>query len=352
MTISTVRDEPAVRSAVSDGPGIPEQILFGRCEVMQAVRARLERVAQTKVPVLIIGESGTGKEVIARYLHSRSRVRGGPFVRINCPGIPGTLLESELFGYEKGAFTGASVAKMGLVESASDGTLFLDGIGELEFSLQSKFLQFLQDGQFARIGGQENLHAHVRIICAASRPLETEIESGHFRPDLFYRINVVTVYLPPLRERRLDISELIDFFLHGFSKEFGRSPRPIRASTRDLLAANDWPGNIRQLGNVIKRYVILDSEDAILADICGHAPVALNAPDGESQQVSLKQVTRCATRELERKVILDTLSTNHWNRKRTAQALRISYRALLYKMKQGGLPSKRPNHAASPENGR
>ena len=352
MTISTVRDEPAARSAASDGTGIPEQILFGRCAVMQAVRAKLERVAQTNVPVLIVGESGTGKEVIARYIHSRSLWLSGPFVSINCPGIPGALLESELFGYEKGAFTGASVAKMGLVESASDGTLFLDGIGELEFSLQSKFLQFLQDGQFARIGGQENLRAHVRIICAASRPLETEIESGHFRRDLFYRINVVTVHLPPLRERRLDISELIDFFLDSSSREFGRTPRPIRASTRDLLVANDWPGNIRQLENVIKRYVILDTEDAILADICGRAPLALNTSPGESQEVSLKQVTRRATRKLERKVILDTLSTNHWNRKRTAQALRISYRALLYKMKQGGLPSKRLDPTASPENGR
>jgi two-component system response regulator AtoC len=352
MTISTMRQEPAVRLSAIDGTGIPEQILFGRCEAMQAVRAKLERVAQTNVPVLIVGESGTGKEVIARYIHCRSLWRSGPFVRINCPGIPGSLLESELFGYEKGAFTGASVAKAGLVESASDGTLFLDGIGELEFSLQSKLLQFLQDGQFARIGGQENLCPRVRIMCAASRPLETEIESGQFRRDLFYRINVVTVHLPPLRERRLDISELIDFFLRGFSKEFGLTPRPIRASARDLLVANDWPGNIRQLENVIKRYVILDSEDAILADICGRAPLALNTSAGESQQVSLKQVTRHATRELERKVILDTLSTNRWNRKKTAQALRISYRALLYKMKEGGLLSRRPNPAASTENGR
>ena len=352
MTSSILRPEPGVRSAGSEGPRIPEQILFGRCEVMQAVRAKLEKVAQTNVPILIIGESGTGKEVIARHIHSRSLWRSGPFVPINCPGIPGTLMESELFGYEKVAFTGASVAKIGLVESASDGTLFLDGIGELEFSLQSKFLQFLQDGQFARIGGQENLRANVRIICSASRPLETEIEAGHFRPDLLYRINVVTIDLPPLRERGLDISELTDFFLHRFSSEFGRTPRPIRASIRDLLVANDWPGNIRQLENVIKRYVILDSEDAILADICGRAPIAMNAQAGESQQVSLKQVTRRATMELERKVILDTLSTNHWNRKRTAQALRISYRALLYKMKQGGLFSKRPDHSASPESGR
>jgi two-component system response regulator AtoC len=352
MTICTMRPEPAVRSSASDGTAIPEQLLFGRCEVMQAVRAKLEKVAQTNVPVLVVGESGTGKEVIARHIHSRSLWRDGPFVPINCPGIPGTLLESELFGYEKGAFTGASAAKMGLVESASDGTLFLDGIGELELSLQSKLLQFLQDGQFARIGGQENLRADVRIICAASRPIEEEIESGHFRLDLFYRINVVTVHLPPLRERRADIPELIDFFLDGFARKFGRPPRPIRASAREVLVANDWPGNIRQLENVIKRYVILDSEDAILADINGRAPVALNAPAGESRQVSLKEVTRLATRELERKVILDSLSTNHWNRKRTAQALRISYRALLYKMKQGGLFSKRPNHATSPENGR
>ncbi len=350
MTISTEREKTAVRTFTSDRAVIPERILFGRGEAMQAVRNKLEKVACTNVPVLIVGESGTGKEVIARHIHAYSPWHDGPFVRINCPAIPGTLLESEMFGYEKGAFTGASTSKAGLVDSASGGTLFLDGIGELEFSLQSKLLQLLQDGQFTRIGGQENTCAEVRIICVASRPLEAEIEAGHFRRDLFYRINVVTVHLPPLRERRTDISELVDYFLHSFSKEFGRAPRPLPMASRNLLEAYDWPGNIRQLENAIKRYVILDTEEAILAELSGR-PLTMS-PGPDSDPVSLKQVTRRATRELERKVILDTLSSNHWNRKRTAQALHISYRALLYKMQQGGLPAKRPNHNnASPEHG-
>jgi two-component system response regulator AtoC len=311
---------------------------------MQRVRARLDQVAKTVVPLLIVGESGTGKEVIAHYVHSHSPRRTGPFVRINCPGIPGALLESELFGYEKGAFTGAAISKIGLVQFASGGTLFLDSIAELEFSLQAKFLEFLQDYRFTRVGGQESLHADVRIICTSSRPLEPEIQSGRFREDLFHRINVVTINLPPLRERRQDIPDLIDYFLDAFSKEFSRRPPPMRAFTRGLLNANDWSGNIRQLENVIKRYVIFGSEESILASISGSGVLGLNAPAGSTQCISLKQVTRQATRELERKVILETLTACQWNRKRTAETLHISYRALLYKMQQSGLPTKKLNH--------
>jgi two-component system response regulator AtoC len=336
--------QTAVQPSLSTGTAIPERVLFGRSEAMQAVRARIEKVAQTRVPVLIVGESGVGKELMARYVHSRSSWRDGPFIRVNCPGIPGMLLESELFGYETGA-PHASTSKAGLVESAREGTLFLDGIGELEFSLQSKFLQFLQDNQFSRIGGQETLRANVRLICAASRPLEAEIESGRFRRDLFYRINVVTVQVPPLRERRHDIPDLVEFFLEGFSSEFGRAPRPIRPATRKLLVSNDWPGNIRQLENLIKRYVILDTEDAILGDICPTSPAATNS-SREHVDCSLKDVTRSATRDLERKVILDALAANHWNRRKTAAALHISYRALLYKIKQGGLPTKKSTTGA------
>ena len=340
MPISVEREQPPVYPLCSDRAVIPERILFGRGEAMQAVRNKLAKVACTNVPVLIVGESGTGKEVIARYIHAHSPWNRGSFVRINCPAIPAMLLESEVFGCEKEAFTGASTSKAGLVDSASGGTLFLDGIGELEVSLQPKLLQLLQDGQFTRIGGHENTRAEVRIICAASHPLEADIETGHFRADLFYRINVVTVHLPPLRERRGDIPELTDYFLHNFSREFGRLPRPISMACRNLLDVYDWPGNIRQLENVIKRYVILDTEEGILAELSGK-PLAAD-PSPVSHPYFLKQVTRHATRELERKVILDTLSTNRWNRKRTAEALHISYRALLYKMKQAGLPGKRP----------
>jgi two-component system, NtrC family, response regulator AtoC len=340
------------RAQIADSPivaGVPEHILFGHGAPMRAVRATVDKVASTNVPVLIVGESGTGKEVVARFIHSRSLLSAGPFVRINCPGIPGSLLESELFGYEKGAFTGATISKAGLVEAATEGTLFLDGIGELELSLQSKFLQFLQDSQFTRIGGQETLRADVRIMCAASRPLEAEIAAGNFRGDLFYRINVVAIELPPLRDRRADIPELIDFFLDDFATQFGRHLRPIRKSTRDLLVKHDWPGNIRQLENIIKRYVILESEDTILSDLCASAPLGLNSSPSATEHLSLTQLTRRATRELERRIILDTLAAHRWNRRKAAQALRISYRALLYKMKEGGLPTKKPSHAAAAE---
>ena len=330
----------ATPSPTLAGLRIPEQILFGNSDAMQMVRHILGKVASTAVPLLIAGESGTGREEIARYVHSCSRGHDAPFVRVNCPGIPGGLIESELFGYEKGAYSGASAGRIGLVEAASGGTLFLDGIDELELSLQSKLLQFLQDGEISRIGGQVNRNAQVRVICSASSTLDDEINAGQFRQDLFYRINVVTVQLPPLRRRRMDIPDLIGYLLSEASREFDREPAPIRPQVMDLLLAHDWPGNIRQLENIIRRFVILGSEVAIMGEICGtSAEIKLR---GESASLaSLQQITRSATKELERKVILNTLSANHWNRKRTAQALRLSYRSLLYKMKSNGLLSKR-----------
>jgi two-component system, NtrC family, response regulator AtoC len=334
MTISTPSAENAAPART-----ISPEILFGRSEAMHQVRCKLDRAAPTNVPILIVGESGTGKEVVARHVHDRSPWAAGPFVRINCPAIPASLLESELFGYEQGAFTGASFSKAGLVEAASGGTLFFDGIGELELGLQSKLLQLLQDGEFTPIRGQQSKRANVRIICAASRPLQADIDQGTFRRDLFYRINVVTVTLSPLRERALDIPQLTDCFLKTFSAEFNTGIRPLSSAMRQVLACSDWPGNIRQLQNVIKRYVILDSDDAIVAELSSRALGAIRTTP-ESDPIFLKKLTKRATIELERKMILDALAANQWNRKRAAVALHISYRALLAKMKQSGLPSK------------
>src|ERR1700751_3284312 len=198
----------------------PESIVFGRSDAMQALRARMDKVASANVPVLIQGESGTGKDIIARMIHGRSPWKTGPYVKVNCPAIPGTLLESELFGYEKGAFTGAYGMKPGRVEMAHRGTLFLDEISELDMSLQSKLLQLLQDGQFCRIGAQEDKKVEARIVCATNRNLEVEIESGTFRQDLFYRINVVSLHLPALRERAGDIPELVAYFLEYYNRKF------------------------------------------------------------------------------------------------------------------------------------
>ena len=319
----------------------PEPIVFGRTEAMQAVRDRLNKLAGANVPVLIQGESGTGKDIIARMIHAASPWRTGPWVKVNCPAIPGTLLESELFGYEKGAFTGAYGVKPGRVEMAHRGTLFLDEISELDMSLQSKLLQLLQDGQFCRIGAQEDKKVEVRVVCATNRKLELEIENGTFRSDLFYRINVVNLHLPPLRERAGDIPQLVDYFLEYHNRKYNCRAKPVSAEMMTTLRKYHWPGNIRELENLIKRYVILGSEDVISADLQPRSNDFFNTDIPLDGQISLKKLTRQAVRELERKVILKVLQNHHWNRKQAARALSISYRALLYKIRDAGLPSNR-----------
>src|SRR5271163_2130137 len=245
----------------------PDAVVFGKSEAMQALRARMNKVASANVPVLIQGESGTGKDIIARMIHALSPWKGGPWVKVNCPAIPGTLLESELFGYEKGAFTGAVGAKPGRVEMAHRGTLFLDEISELDMSLQSKLLQLLQDGQFCRIGAQEDKKVEVRVVCATNRILEDEIETGTFRQDLYYRINVVNLHMPPLRERRGDIPELVAYFLEYYNRKFNSRAKPLSGDLMNALRKYHWPGNVRELENLIKRYVILGHEEVITSDL-------------------------------------------------------------------------------------
>jgi two-component system response regulator AtoC len=319
----------------------PDAIVFGRSEAMQAVRSRLSKLAGANVPVLIQGESGTGKDIIARMIHMASPWRTGPWVKVNCPAIPGTLLESELFGYEKGAFTGAYGMKPGRVEMAHRGTLFLDEISELDMPLQSKLLQLLQDGQFCRIGAQEDKKVEVRVVCATNRKLEQEIENGTFRADLFYRINVVTLHMPPLRERAGDIPELVSHFLEYYNRKYNSRARAISSELMAVLCKYHWPGNIRELENLIKRYVILGDEDVISGDLAPRETDFFNAEIPADGQVNLKKLTRQAVRELERKVILKVLQNHHWNRKQAARSLSISYRALLYKIRDAGLPSNR-----------
>src|ERR1700726_257431 len=307
----------------------PEAIVFGHTESMLAVRDRLIKLAGANVPVLIQGESGTGKDIIARMIHTASPWRSGPWVKVNCPAIPGTLLESELFGYEKGAFTGAFGMKPGRVEMAHRGTLFLDEISELDMSLQSKLLQLLQDGQFCRIGAQEDKRVEVRVVCATNRNLESEIESGTFRQDLFYRINVVNLRMPSLRERRGDIEDLCSYFLEYYNRKFNCRARPLSNEVLAVLQKYHWPGNIRELENLIKRYVILGHEEVITNDLVAREPDFFNPEISLDGPISLKKLTRQCVRELERKVILKVLQQHHWNRKQSARALGISYRALL-----------------------
>ncbi len=325
----------------------PEDIFFGPSAAMQTVRQRVERAAGLNVPILILGESGSGKEVLARFIHERSPWRSGPFIKVNCPAIPGTLLESELFGYEKGAFTGANNAKPGRIELAEGGTLFLDEIAELDAGLQAKLLHVLQDGRFTRIGDHEERRMDARIICATNRALQHEIETGSFRSDLFYRINVISISLPPLRDRRDDIPYLAEYLRNVFNQRFGHSSAPLSRETLHLLQQRDWPGNIRELENCIARYVILGSEEAFYGERDDRQPVNIAyepTPDGN---IPLKRIAQQVTRRMERELILKVLQANHWNRRKAAEILKISYRALLYKVRQAGLPAKRPQRKSA-----
>jgi len=340
----------ALVQALGDIP--PQEIVFGRTDAMRALRERLDKVACANVPVLIQGESGTGKDIIARMIHALSPWKAGPLVKVNCPAIPGTLLESELFGYERGAFTGAYGSKPGRVEMAHRGTLFLDEISELDPSLQSKLLQLLQDGQFCRIGAQEDKKVEVRVVCATNRQLEQEIATGNFRQDLFYRINVVNLQMPPLRDRASDIPDLIAYFLEFYNRKYNCRAKTLSNELMGMLQKYHWPGNIRELENLIKRYVILGSEEAITSDLVSQTKDFFNADIPVDGPISLKKITRQAVRELERKLILKVLQANHWNRKQSARALSISYRALLYKIRETGLPSNRQRiNAANGTNG-
>jgi two-component system response regulator AtoC len=318
----------------------PDEVIFGNSPAGEAVRLSAQMAATTRVPVLLQGQSGTGKEVLARYIHYRSAWRDRPFVKVNCPAIPGTLLESELFGFQKGAFTGAYSSKPGRVELADQGTLFLDEIAELELGLQSKLLQLLQDGQFCRIGAQEDRHVEVRVVCATNRQLEKEIKVGTFRQDLFYRINVLTIELPPLHQRRCDIPLLAGFLLEWYAKELKREVRPLSDRSLGFLQKYDWPGNIRELETVLKRYVISGSEATISSSLCNGQRDEVIAEIPQGQQTSLKEFTRQAIKQIEGKLILKTLEAHRWNRRSTARALSISYAALLYKMREAGVPPR------------
>jgi two-component system response regulator AtoC len=320
----------------------PDNIYFGPSEAMRQVRQRVDRAAALNVPILVLGESGTGKEVLARYIHNRSPWSSGPFVKVNCPAIPGSLLESELFGFQKGAFTGAHATKPGRIEMANGGTLFLDEIAELDASLQAKLLHVLQDGNFTRIGDHEEKRLEARIICATNRNLGDEIKNGGFRADLLYRINVIDVTLPPLRERRDDIPYLAEYLRQQFNARFGKDAGPISQNVIKSLARRDWPGNVRELESCIARYVILGTEEVIEVERIEKKPFHFTYESTEDGKIPLKRIAQQVSRRIEHDVILKVLQANQWNRRKTAETLKISYRALLYKVRQAGLPAKRP----------
>jgi len=322
---------------------VPPDILFGLTPDMSRIRQTIERVAGIRVPVLLRGESGTGKEAVAVHMHHVGPWSEKTMVKVNCAAIPGTLLESELFGYEKGSFTGAYTNRAGKFEQAHGGTIILDEIADIDGGLQAKLLQVLQDGTFSRIGDLDEQHADVRIVCITNRHLENEIAQGNFREDLFYRINVVNIELPPLRRRLEDMPALVDYFLHHYSRKFDRRPRPLPGAILDRFQQHTWPGNIRELENYLKRYVILNSADSIQAELEERTRSA--GSNGFQlppvTDFSLKKYSKAASMQAEHYLILEALRQTRWNRKRAAELLGISYRALLYKIKEAGLPQKK-----------
>jgi two-component system response regulator AtoC len=321
----------------------PEDVLFGRSPVMQEIRKRARKICTTNIPVLLCGEGGTGKESLARWIHANSQYAAGAFVKVNCAAIPGTLLESELFGYERGAFTGANQCKPGRVELADKGTLFLDEIADLSMSLQSKILHFLQDGTFCRLGAREDRRVDARLMCATNRDLEAEIACGNFRADLFYRINVVRFRVPGLRERRMDIPALADFFRGYHEQQFGKTAEPFPPGMLDYLQNLEWPGNIREFSNCIARYVVIGAEPAA-SEKPQRRTSAFPAAMGV-EAVPLKHLAKNAIKEMERNVILEALRAHQWNRRKTARALKISYRSLIYKIREAGLVSRKSSAA-------
>jgi two-component system response regulator AtoC len=335
------------------------RLLAAQSAGMLEVQRRIERVADTDATVLIRGESGTGKEVVARAIHARSARASKPFAKVNCAALPGELLESELFGYERGAFTGAIQQKPGRFEFANQGTMFLDEIGEMGPALQAKLLQVLQDGEFSRLGGRADVRVDVRIVVATNRDIERAVADGAFREDLFFRLNVVSITLPPLRDRREDIPTFLEHFLRKYSVHYNKPQPSLAPPTLRLLSDYDWPGNIRELENAVRRMVILGTDTPVVRDIqralamrpvlaqpavgpakSGEAQpptVEEAAPDDSRVSGSLKDIARAAARAAEVVAISRMLQRTRWNRKAAAEILGISYKALLYKIKENGL---------------
>ncbi len=334
------------------GKQMSYDILFSNSKKMTDIKSIIEQVAETNITVLVRGESGTGKELVARAIHAASLRHDKRFVKISCVAIPETLLETELFGHEKGAFTGATRKKPGKFELANDGTIFLDEIGDMHPSLQAKLLQVLQDGEFARVGGEKDVKVDVRVIAATNRDLEIAVREGGFREDLFYRLNVVSIVVPPLRERKEEIPFLVEHFLRKYSQQYNKSFTTLSNETMTRFMNYDWPGNVRELENMIKRVVVLGNENAVLTrfafkgtDIQSDIQYNINEKSkvkaADSGRVippdngfSLRSISKKAIAEVERETIKDILLKTRWNRREASRLLKVSYKALLNKIKE------------------
>jgi len=362
-------------------------LFWGDSPEMKSIAQVIEQVSDSDVTVLIRGESGVGKELVARAIHQRSPRNDRPFVKVNCAALPAELLESELFGHEKGAFTGAATTRVGKFEQADTGTIFLDEIAEMKAALQAKMLHVLQDGQFTKLGSNKPINVDVRVVAATNRDLESMMINGEFREDLYYRLKVIEVTVPPLRERRGEISHLTSFFMDRYARRYNRQARQLSEPLQGLFQTYEWPGNIRELENMIKRIVILQDEQLVIREMtrtprhmpayatAGAAvgasspspasPVAVgDEPDdadfadadvaaedeGDVQPEEpvamapvgsrLADVAKAAAMKAERMIIEDTLQQVHWNRRRAAEQLGVSYKTLLNKIKECGISRK------------
>jgi len=367
-----------------------DRSVWGNSEKMRNIATVVEQVADSDVTVLIRGESGVGKELVSRAIHQRSTRKHRPFVKVNCAALPAELLESELFGHERGAFTGAATTRIGKFEQADTGTLFMDEIGEMKPALQAKLLHVLQDAEFTKLGSNKRIQVDVRIVAATNRDLEKMLMSGEFREDLYYRLKVIELTVPALRERLDEIPTLTDFFVARYSRKYNRPLKPISEDLRQLFLQYEWPGNIRELENMIKRVVILQDEHLVVREIernmqraaaapaaaaaatlqahtvaayaaAGYVPampgvlqppsplpppvaepvvaVIDEAPDVPVQAggESLARVAKAAAMKAERAAIEQTLRQVHWNRRKAAQILGVSYKTLLNKIKECGI---------------
>jgi len=309
---------------------------------MREIEAQAQLVARSDIPVLILGESGTGKEVIAMYTHQMSRRAGRMFLKVNCAAMPADLLESELFGYEQGAFTGAVKSKPGKFELCDGGTIFLDEIGEMPPGLQAKLLHVLQDGTFSRLGGRGPTRTDVRVIAATNINMKEAMARKTFREDLYYRLNGLSLVLPPLRERLDEIPAMANYFMRKGAKKYDLQPVSIPQTLLDALSQYSWPGNLRELENVINRYLILQDEKAVISELsqANGSGISTEKMPNAAQSGGLKKLVRGLKGEAESSVIAEVLEETGWNRKAAANDLQISYKALLYKIKQYDLSPK------------
>ena len=333
----------------------PHKFLVGESVPMQEIIQVIEKVADTPSTVLITGESGTGKELVAMALHQQSSRKDEPFIRINCGAIPPTLIEAELFGHEKGAFTGAVASKPGRFELADNGTLLLDEIGDLPLEMQVKVLRALQESTFERVGGVRSISVNVRLIAATNKDLQKAIADGEFREDLFYRLNVVPIGLPPLRDRKEDIPQLVASFLDKFNERLGRNVESISEEALHTLISYTWPGNIRELENIIERTMLFsdnsvigvnDLPPEIVVQVKGEGPRFITNPLRlDDQEASMKDIVRKATMEIEHDLILKALEETGGNVTHAARKLKISRKSLQIKMKELGIRDRLQKNA-------